>query len=226
MTPRGLEEPFYAELDGLAGTATEPLTLFQEQYNDESANERTLDGAKNQYIDAPSVEAWLAGEPACWRERPSRRCTSSIARSRTGGTRTSTSRRNEPDPDTDYNFGGVRGHRKVTAWGGTPDNDEENPRGKFADTSRVWFYDLSSGPDGWQDGWNVDDPDVDGDGVADYRIPPAWHYARRVHASRLRGDRVALDRPGQDRAVRRGRPVVHDVTAVSPFFTENRIPNR
>jgi len=47
----------YAELDRLAGTATEPLTLFQQQYNDESANERTLDGAKNQYIDAPSVEA-------------------------------------------------------------------------------------------------------------------------------------------------------------------------
>ena len=44
------------------------------------------------------------------------------------------------DPDTDYNFGEIRSTRKVTAWGGTP-----------ATGNRVWFYDLSAGPDGWPD---------------------------------------------------------------------------
>ena len=75
------------------------------------------------------------------------------------------------DPDTGYNFGVVRASRKATAWGGTP-------TGTAADTSdrRVWFYDLSAGPEGWTDNWDVDNADVDGDGERDYRIPPLWHY--------------------------------------------------
>ena len=42
-----------------------------------------------------------------------------------------------PDPDTGYNFGEVRASRKMIAWGGT--------------TSRLWFYDLSAGPEVWTD---------------------------------------------------------------------------
>jgi hypothetical protein len=41
----------------------------------------------------------------------------------------------------------------------------------------VWFYDLSAGPESWTDNWNVDEPDLDGDGVVDYRMPPIWEYA-------------------------------------------------
>jgi hypothetical protein len=41
---------------------------------------------------------------------------------------------------------------------------------------RVWFYDLSAGPESWTDNWNVDDADVDEDGVADFRLPPVWEY--------------------------------------------------
>jgi hypothetical protein len=40
----------------------------------------------------------------------------------------------------------------------------------------VWFYDLSAGPESWTDNWNVDDADVDEDGVADFRLPPVWEY--------------------------------------------------
>ena len=78
----------------------------------------------------------------------------------------------EPDPDTDYNFGTQRGSRKLTAWGGTTARDEESGLGS---TRRVWFYDLSAGPEEWAGSWNITDDDLDGGGP-DYRIPPIWEY--------------------------------------------------
>jgi hypothetical protein len=79
----------------------------------------------------------------------------------------------EPDPDTGYNFGVERESRKLIAWGGTTPDDEENGLGALR---RVWFYDLSAGPESKTDNWNVDDADLDGDGVPDYRMPPIWEY--------------------------------------------------
>ena len=68
----------------------------------------------------------------------------------------------EPDPDTDYNFGTQRGSRKLTAWGGTTARDEESGLGR---TRRVWFYDLSAGPEEWAGSWNITDDDLDGGGA-------------------------------------------------------------
>ncbi|MFN2469912.1 MAG: ABC transporter substrate-binding protein, partial [Gaiellaceae bacterium] len=81
----------------------------------------------------------------------------------------------EPDPDTGYDFGANRSTRKIIAWGGTTPDDEETGLGGYY-PRRVWFYDLSAGPESWTDNWNVDDEDVDGDGVPDYRMPPIWEY--------------------------------------------------
>ncbi|MGH3144694.1 MAG: hypothetical protein ACRDTR_02725, partial [Rubrobacter sp.] len=80
---------------------------------------------------------------------------------------------NEPDPDTGFDFGRQTQSRKLIAWGGTTADDEESGLGS---TRRVWFHDLSAGPDSFTDNWNVDDPDLTGDGVADYRLPPVWEY--------------------------------------------------
>ncbi|MGH2578407.1 MAG: hypothetical protein ACRDG9_11770, partial [Actinomycetota bacterium] len=80
----------------------------------------------------------------------------------------------EPDADTGYDFGANRQSRKLIAWGGTPPDDEET--GVRGPTHRVWFHDLSAGPDSNTGGWNVDDPDVDGDGEPDRRHPPVWEY--------------------------------------------------
>jgi hypothetical protein len=68
----------------------------------------------------------------------------------------------EPDPDTGYNFGELRGSRKMVAWGGTH--------------GRTWFYDFSAGPESWAYNYDVDNSDVDGDGVDDYIIPVIWEY--------------------------------------------------
>ena len=80
---------------------------------------------------------------------------------------------NEPDPDTGFDFGQEADSRKLIAWGGTTAEDEESGLGS---TRRVWFHDLSAGPDSFTDNWNVDDPDLTGDGVRDYRLPPIWEY--------------------------------------------------
>ncbi|BDP41132.1 hypothetical protein DAETH_11010 [Deinococcus aetherius] len=66
---------------------------------------------------------------------------------------------------------GKRGSRRLIAWGGSV---REN-----APAQRVWFYDLSANPDYWTDAYDVTNPDVNGDKVADYRMPPIWEYGTR-----------------------------------------------
>jgi len=140
------------------GTPGDP-TAIQLQYNDQQNNVLDVTGPVL-YIDAASVESWLADnlnlKPMSynvvfvnWYSRPDFQF----------HVYTKT---DEPDPDTGYNFGELRATRKMIAWGGT--------------NSRLWFYDLSAGPEAWTDNWNVDDGDVDGDGLADYRMPPIWEY--------------------------------------------------
>jgi hypothetical protein len=79
---------------------------------------------------------------------------------------------NEPDPDTNNNFGIVRESRKIVAWGGTVPEDEENPYA--GPPKRLWFYDLSAGPENWGGSYDITNADIDGDGAADYRIRNIW----------------------------------------------------
>jgi hypothetical protein len=143
------------------GTPGDP-TAVQLLYNDQKKNVLDVTGPVL-YIDGPSVEAWLASnlnvDPKSytivfinWYSRPDFQF----------HVYTKTS---EPDPDTGYNFGEIRPTRKLMAWGGT--------------NSRLWFYDLSAGPEDWSGSWNVDDEDLDGDGIPDYRLPPIWEYSRK-----------------------------------------------
>jgi hypothetical protein len=139
-----------------------PVAPFQQAYNAQVHNILNVTGPVL-YIDAPTVEKWLAenqeGENddngytiffINWYGRPDFQF----------HVYTKT---DEPDPDTNYNFGVRRGSRKMIAWGGKH--------------SRNWFYDFSAGPESWGGNWNVDAADLDGDSVADYRIPPIWEYA-------------------------------------------------
>ena len=163
------ENAFFAELSDLADPM--PLTLFQSDYNAQQNN--VLDVSDNHWIDAPSVEQWLVENPpddvdtgentvffVNWYDRADFEHHVFV-------------KTNEPDPDTGFNFGLERESRKIIAWGGTTAVDEEDGLGS---THRVWFYDLSAGPELWTDNWNVDNPDLDGNGVEDYRMPPIWEY--------------------------------------------------
>ena len=142
---------------GQIGTEGEP-TDYQLMYNDQENNVLDITSPVL-YIDAPSVEKWLARNFAKekgytivfinWYSRPDFNF----------HVYTKT---DEPDPDTGYNFGELRQTRKMIAWGGG--------------SSRLWFYDLSAGPEAWTSNWNVDNPDLDENGVEDYRMPPIWEY--------------------------------------------------
>jgi hypothetical protein len=167
----GYERRFFSTLSKLAEPA--PLTELQQAYNDQQNN--VLEVTDNHHIDAPTVERWLADHPPAgvdtrqntiffvnWYGRPDFKF----------HVYTKT---DEPDPDTGFDFGVETQSRRLIAWGGTTPEDEENGLGRLR---RVWFYDLSAGPESWTDNWNVDDADLDGDDVPDYRMPPIWEYTK------------------------------------------------
>lgn len=71
----------------------------------------------------------------------------------------------EPDSDTGFDTGTLPNSQTV-AWGGTAPSDDDTP---MPNVRRVWFYDMSAGPD-WRTGnWSL----AKGTG---YRILPSWEY--------------------------------------------------
>jgi hypothetical protein len=136
------------------------LTYYQSAYNAQVNNIQDVTGPVL-YIDAPTVENYLASKLAM----PTKSYTIVFINwySRPDFKYHVYTKTDEPDPDTGYNFGALRSSRKTIAWGGG--------------ASRLWFYDLSAGPESWSGNYNVDDADLDGDGVADYRMPPIWEYS-------------------------------------------------
>jgi hypothetical protein len=62
---------------------------------------------------------------------------------------------------------------QMVAWGASP---PDVPYGGLGRQARVWFYDVSAGPDYTTANWLLAPPDFDGDGVTDERIPPIWEY--------------------------------------------------
>ena len=163
------EDKFFKRLKQLAKPA--PLTTFQEQYNDQEKN--VLDVTENNYIDAPSVEKYLAYNAP--RGVDTTRNTVFLVNwyGRSDFKFHLYRKTGEPDPDTGYDFGLNRDSRKLGGWGGTTRDDEETGLGS---TRRVWFYDLSAGPEAQMANYIVDDLDVDADGQPDYRMPTAWEY--------------------------------------------------
>ncbi|WP_328469855.1 hypothetical protein OHA21_02950 [Actinoplanes sp. NBC_00393] len=166
---KSYENAFFGQLSKLAKPAA--LTQYQQAYNDQQNN--VLDVAGNHTIDAPSVEKWLAYHAPAGVD--TRRNTVFFINwyGRSDFKHHVYTKTGEPDPDTGYDFGVQRESRKVIAWGGTTADDEETGLGS---TRRVWFHDLSAGPEAWTGNYDVDNPDVDGDGVPDYRMPPTWEY--------------------------------------------------
>ncbi len=165
------ENALFGYMDGLA--VEKPLTLYQEWYNTQVNRTQTID--KNYWVDAPSVEKWLVENSATMLGVDTQQYTVFYINwyGRPDFKYHVLTKTDEPDPDTGYNFGELRSSRKLTAWGGTTPDDEQNGLGSL---HRIWFYDLSAGPEGWSDNWNVDDSDLYGDGIMDYRIPPVWEY--------------------------------------------------
>ncbi|MFB6719409.1 hypothetical protein ACFCV3_04580 [Kribbella sp. NPDC056345] len=188
-TSKQYQDRFFAQLSKLARPAA--LTKFQQDYNAQDRNVRTID--KSVAIDAPTVERWLANNPPPGVDTARNTVFLINWFGRADFKYHVYTKTNEPDPDTGYNFGTQRDSRKIVAWGGTTAKDEEDGLGR---TRRVWFHDLSAGPDASSGSWNVDDADLDGDDEADYRIPVAWEYTAGGFRtpSELTGDLAKLVR--------------------------------
>ena len=205
------EDRFFGYLSRAARPA--PLTDFQKLYNGNSPRFCNPAGGEpqpcqkggvrdiknNHTISGPAVEEWLAANPP--EGVDTERNTvffinwwGSGEKPREGFKHHVYTKTNEPDPDTGFNFGRQSDSRKLIAWGGTTAEDEENGSGR---TSRVWFHDLSAGPHSFTDNWNVDNPDLTGDGQEDYRMPPIWEYFTEGgyrSASKLGGDLSKISR--------------------------------
>lgn len=164
------EDAFFAHLLDI-GTPR-PLTEFQATYNQQPSRE--LDIADPLAIDAPSVEHWLAANAGPGLGVDTRQPTVFLVNwhgrddfrfhvyTKTG----------DPDPDTGVDFG-LRDDRTMIAWGGTAADDPSNGTGVV---SRVWFHDLSAGPEYESYNFDLTNADIDEFDGADYRIPPVWEY--------------------------------------------------
>jgi hypothetical protein len=181
-TSRAWEDAFFSYLSSIA--VAKPLTEWQQAYN---AQAGVLDVTSNRWIDAPTVEKRLIDtapqgvdtrKPTIffinWYGRSDFRF---HVYSKVG----------EPDPDTGHDFGLLSDDRKIVAWGGTSPDDEETGLGRRG-VHRVWFYDLSAGPEVWGGNFDITNKDLDGDGVADYRIPVSWEYGHYRPKSQLPRD--------------------------------------
>ena len=214
-TSRSWEDGFFSYLSSIA--VAKPLTEWQQAYNDQVRN--ALNVTSNRWIDAPKVEKRLidTAPRGVDTRRPTIFFINWFGRSdfrfhvyaKTG----------EPDPDTGYDFGANRDTRKIVAWGGTTADDEETGLGGRG-THRVWFYDLSAGPENWSGNWNVDDADLDGDGVADYRIPVSWEYGSYRPRAALAGDLGKVIRYV-------GLDLLFTTSPLyPPYYTADRLPAR
>lgn len=169
--PAAYEDSFFSFLSGIA--APQPLSAYQQAYNAQTA--KALVVAGNHWIDPVAVEKYLAANPPAGVD--TRKYTVFFINwyGRAGFKHHVYVKQNEPDPETGYNFGLSRQSRKMIAWGGTSVDDPQDGMGALG-VRRIWFHDLSAGPEYWTGNWNVMTGDIDGDGVTDYRMPPVWEY--------------------------------------------------
>lgn len=204
---QSFEDAFFAKLNALA--QPKPLTLYQESYNCQvnlaldpcpgDAANISKKITENYWIDAFQTEKWLAENAGQlgidpknytvffinWYSRPDFKHHVYV-------------KTDEPDPDTGFNFGELLHSRKMSAWGGSTPNDAQGPDASLRQIARIWFHDLSAGPEAQSDNWDITNADLDGDGKTDYRMPPIWEYGSTKNTYRpfnnLSGDLAKITR--------------------------------
>ena len=213
-TSRSWEDSFFSYLSSIA--VAKPLTEWQQAYN---AQAGVLDVTSNRWIDAPTVEKRLidTAPQGVDTRKPTIFFINWYGRndfkfhvySKVG----------EPDPDTGKDFGAVEDDRKIVAWGGTSPDDEETGLGRRG-VHRVWFYDLSAGPEAWAGNFDITNADLDGDDVPDYRIPVSWEYGHYRPKSALAGDLGKVIRYV-------GLDLLFTTSPLyPPYFTADKLPDR
>ena len=159
FAPKSYEDRFFGYLKDI-GQRTQP-TFYQNQYNAQASKVLTIDD--NLEIDAAKVERWLADNPPDGVDTTENTVFFINWHGRRDFRFHVYSLKSARDTDSKYDWAATPTH-KLMAWGGTP-HDGTGP------VRRVWFHDLSAGPDWRTQNWNVDAP---APGV----MPPVWEYSR------------------------------------------------
>ena len=167
---QAFDNPYFAYLNNIA--VAKPRTVYQDLYNQQPA--RRLNVGQNYQIDAVRAERWLAENAGPMLGVDTRQYTIFFVNwfGRSDFKFHVYARVNALDPDTGRSVGLDDFVQKISG-GGTPADDPQTPLGSLR---RVWFYDLSAGPDYNSRSWDLSVKDVDGDGLTDRRIPPIWEY--------------------------------------------------
>lgn len=172
FAPRRFEDAFFSFLD----SQRQPecvVTFMQEYYNAEPSHSVNIN--ENSCIDPNNTERWLGDHARSIGVDPTKYTIFLInwwGRPDFHFHTYSILDQPDPDPDTGFNPADYQSN-ETQAWGGTTPDDEQNGLGSLR---RIWFYDLSAGPDYWTNSYILNTADTNGDGYADYRIPPIWEY--------------------------------------------------
>ncbi|WP_052606154.1 hypothetical protein [Calidithermus timidus] len=185
FAPQSFEDAFFAQLNQLA--QPKPLTLYQQSYNCQAdlaldpcpgdASNISKKITENYWIDAFQTEKWLA-ENAGQLGIDTKNYTVFFINwyGRSDFKHHVYVKTDEPDPDTGFNFGELLSSRKMSAWGGSTPDDRQGANASLSKVARIWFHDLSAGPEAQSNNWDITNADLDGDGKTDYRMPPIWEY--------------------------------------------------
>lgn len=172
FAPRRFEDAFFRFLDGQRHPEC-VVTFTQEYYNAEPSHSVNIN--ENSCIDPNNTEAWLGDHARSIGVDPTKYTIFLInwwGRPDFHFHTYSIWDHPDPDPDTGFNPADYQ-NSETQAWGGTTPDDEQNGLGSLR---RIWFYDLSAGPDLLTNSYILNTADVNGDGSEDYRIPPIWEY--------------------------------------------------
>ncbi|HSU24836.1 MAG TPA: hypothetical protein VLI65_02535, partial [Pyrinomonadaceae bacterium] len=167
---QAFDNAYFGYLSSIA--VPKPRTVYQELYNQQPA--RRLNVGQNYQIDSTLAERWLAENAETGLGVNTRQNTVFFVNwfGRSDFKFHVYAKPQVNDIDTGVNIGQQQFVQTI-AGGGTLADEPDTPLGSLR---RVWFYDLSAGPDYNSRSWDLTVKDVDGDGFTDWRIPPIWEY--------------------------------------------------
>ena len=163
---------FFAYLASIAQAPSAPTT-YQQAY---SAQRWARQIRQNSVIDPVATESWLATHAGPMLNVDTTRPTvffvnwwgRSDFRFHTYGPQFT-------QPGQPFSLG-LTARGQVSAWGGDTPDDPQHP---LAQLARIWFYDVSAGPDYTSGNWDLTTQEPPGDtmdGIAQDRLPPIWEY--------------------------------------------------
>ncbi len=167
---QAFDNAYFSYLNSIA--VAKPRTFYQNLYNQQPARRLTV--GQNFQIDSVAAERWLAENAETMLGVNTQQYTIFFVNwfGRSDFKFHVYARIGASDPDTGGPLGLEDFVQKISG-GGTPADDPQRPLGSLR---RIWFYDMSAGPDYNSRSWDLSVKDVDGNGSTDWRIAPIWEY--------------------------------------------------